>query len=157
MRKVPLRLMLVVIPLALLGAGLVEWVRLDPAFMTEGGADGLRVGLRLAGFTQFGGGFSVGFLPFWPAASLVVGLVSMILLYAVGDLKDTLRWSAPLLLLLWVLQLATIVSIYPQGPNTEGPPISFSYWLTRPTYIGSSCGDWSCCLSWSSPLPWEVG
>ena len=105
------RLVLAIFPLALLVAGIVEWVMQDPLVFIN------RTGL------------SAGWVPFWAAACAVVGLVLLVLLCAVGDLRHILRWSAPLFFLLWLLQFAGVAGIYPQASETEHPPLS--WWFTR--------------------------
>jgi hypothetical protein len=120
-RKVRQRLVLAIVPFVLLAAGLVGWVRQEPLVLVS------RTGV------------SIGFLPFWAAACFVVGLVFLVLLIAVGDLRHLLRWSTALLFLLWVLQFATVTGVYPQpfpspDPNYH-PPLSL--WFTRWTTLSS--------------------
>jgi hypothetical protein len=109
------RLVLAYFPLALLVVGVMVWVMEDPMVFIN------RTGLH------------VGWMPLWAAACAVVGLVLLVLLIAVGDLRHLLQWSTPLFFLLWVLQFAGAAGIYPQASETEHP--SVFWWFTRWTGV----------------------
>jgi hypothetical protein len=106
MRHLQLRLALAVLSLGLLAAGAVGWARQGP----------------LVSVTR--AGISAGFLPFWAAACLLVGVVLLVLIIAVGEPEHFLQWSSPLLFLLWVVQFAALSGLFVSSEVTK-PPRAF--------------------------------
>jgi len=120
LRRVPPRVLLLLLPAALLLAGALAWLDVELVFM------------EIDAGPVYGGVFLfIGLLPFWAIICLVVGLVLALLLLAVRDVGDVLLWAAPLFFVMWMLGSARLLSINPRVEPTDG----WLSWLTAGTSI----------------------
>lgn len=79
------------------------------------------------------GGLVVAPIPLWGAVCGAVGIILLLLVAAVPNIRSLPRFSAPLLLALWFLQVSGGAGIY-RWP-TQLPPES--NWLTRWTAVSA--------------------
>ena len=114
-RTFPLRLAVAVVALGLAGTGVVVAVLSD----------------LLVRVTDAGVGVMP--IPFWGAMCGAIGIILLLLIVAVPDIRSLPRFSAPLLLALWLLQVSGGAGIY-RWP-TQVPP--GSSWFTRYTAVGA--------------------